>query len=87
MNREGYKDPTAETAIRNVTRNAVTNEKLIRFCRSRPSDCSCGGCKYWDYCNVFHAECGHLPINVDPDDQSRDFLEEEITIRKRRNRS
>lgn len=70
-----------------MTKNAVTNEKLIRFCRSRPADCSCGGCRYWDYCNVFHAENGHLPVNVNPEEQSKVFLDKEIVIRKRRSKS
>lgn len=87
MNGEGYRDPTADAAVRNVSRDAVTNGKLIRFCRARPTDCTCGGCKYWDHCNEFHRTNGHLPTSINPDEQSRMFLEEEIIIRKRRKRA
>lgn len=68
-------------------KEVVTNGKLIRFCRSRPTDCSCGGCRYWDYCNEFHRVNGKLPATMDPDEQSKMFLEEEIIIRKRRKKA
>ncbi|MDO4803861.1 MAG: hypothetical protein Q4A32_03460 [Lachnospiraceae bacterium] len=70
-----------------MAKNAVTNEKLIRFCRARPADCSCGGCKYWDYCNAFHQKNGCLPIRMKPEEESEEFLEEEIIIRKRRSKA
>ena len=85
MNREGYRDPTAERAVKNVSSREVTKGKLIRHCRSRPQSYSCDRCEFDVECGAFIRESGHVPYSMDLQSLSADYLEE-VVIVKRKNR-
>ena len=84
MNREGYRDPTAEKAISRVSRSDVTRGQLIRYCRSRPQSFSCDLCGYDAECSAFVKDTGHVPYTMEPEDLGKEYLDEIIRVRKRR---
>lgn len=63
MNREGYRDPTAERAIMNVSRyeRPVSKKELIDACWNG-NDKGCLRCTYEDECDEFIRITGHVPI-------------------------
>ena len=67
MNREGYKDPTAEAAIRNASRSErpVTKKELINACWGGKEK-GCLRCTYEDECDEFIRMTGHVPIYYHP---------------------
>ena len=87
MNTEGYRDPTAEKAVRNVSRREITRMRLISYCRSRPDDFECGRCEYDAECSAFVKETGHAPNTCDPMELTEKFLGEVIRVKPRRRRT
>ena len=84
MNNEGYRDPTAEQAVRKVSREEVTRQRLISFCRSRPESFACDRCKFGAECSAFIRETGHVPYSFNPMELTESFLEEVIRVKPRR---
>ena len=62
MNKEGYRDPTAESAVRNASRaeKPMTRKQLIDACWNH-GDKGCGSCRYTDECHAFSIETGKVP--------------------------
>ena len=80
MNNEGYKDPTAERAVSRVSRQEVTNRRLISHCRSRPLSYSCERCEFDAHCSAFIRETGHVPYTA----EDELMTDEVIKIKRRR---
>ena len=83
MNREGYRDPTAEKAVWNVSQKEVTYGQLIRHCRKKPLGYDCENCRYCNECSAFLREVGSLPISNDPEDLSEEFMATAIQVKRR----
>ena len=86
MNREGYKDPTAEAAIRNASRleRPVTKKELINACWNGNAK-GCLRCTYEDECDEFIQMTGHVPIYFQIG--SEQYTSEAVVPSKRRRRS
>lgn len=86
MNREGYKDPTAEAAIRNASRSErpVTKKDLINACWGG-NEKGCLRCNYAEECDEFIRMTGHVPIYYQKG--SEQYTSEAVVPSKRRRRS
>lgn len=83
MNREGYKDPTAEAAIRNASRSErpVTKKELINACWNG-NDKGCLRCTYEEECDEFIRMTGHVPIYYQPGGEQ--YTKEAVIPRRKR---
>ena len=84
MNREGYRAPTAEKAVKNVSGQEVTRRRLINHCRSRPESYACDRCEYDAHCSQFIRDTGHVPYTCEPGEMSKEFLNKVIQIKRRK---